>query len=80
MRETVQFTWKHYLCWILCALFGATLSAQGDLSSQVLRLLTRTNTWSSSAVQTFQNNIVMAAVAVPSDTTNKIYNLSLIHI
>src|SRR5690606_128566 len=37
---------KKWLGLILCLLLGATLSAQGDLSEQVLRLLTRDNYWS----------------------------------
>ena len=52
---------------------AALLTAQGDLSVQVLRLLTRTNTWSPVATQTFYGNIKIAA-AVPVDTTTHLYN------
>lgn len=54
---------------------GALAYAQGDLSVQVLRLLTRTNTWSSTATQTFQNNLVIAG-DTPADTTNKLYEIN----
>lgn len=64
--------------WIVAALLltcGALAEAQGDLSSQVLRLLARNNTWASTNTQTFQNNLVIVG-ADPGVTTNRLYEIS----
>jgi hypothetical protein len=60
----------------IAALFLAqTVDAQGDLSSQVLRLLTRENYWS--AIQTYAHTvgINLEAGTAPSVTTDTLYNI-----
>lgn len=61
-------TFRWLLFFLFCLLVGG-LSAQ-PLSTQVLQLLTRANTWG--ALQTFANGIKVNTF-VPSDTTRTIY-------
>jgi hypothetical protein len=61
---------------LIGVLLGGTLAAQGDLSEQVLRLLTRDNTWS--GVNTYANTVGVALESgslLPSPCTNRLANL-----
>lgn len=65
--------------WLVGVLLGLTVSvaAQGSLSEQVLRLLTRDNTWTGQ--QTFANTkgvLLQSGLVAPSPATNRLYNLS----
>lgn len=56
-------------------LFGASLLAQ-DLSSQVLRLLTRNNTWSGTNIYARTVGLTLeSGLVAPSVTTDALYNL-----
>jgi len=62
---------------VIGVLLGGTLAAQGDLSEQVLRLLTRDNTWT--GTNTYGNTVGLllqsGTVAPSPSTANRLYNL-----
>lgn len=69
--------WRVWLV-VLGVLVGGVVSvaAQGSLSSQVLRLLTRDNTWT--GVNTYDNTVGLVlerGSLAPSTTTDRIYNI-----
>lgn len=61
---------------LLCFVLGATLSAQDTLSTQVLRLLVRDNTWT--GLQTYAATVGLEILSDGTDpdsgTTNRLYN------
>lgn len=69
---------RRRLLLILLLLSSAiTLRAQGDLSAQVLRLLTRDNTWS--GLNTFAQQVglkLQRGLLPPGSTTDRLYNLN----
>lgn len=67
---------RRTLILLLCFLLGATLSAQDTLSVQVLRLLTRDNTWT--GLQTYAATVGLEILSDGTDpdggTSNRLYN------
>lgn len=67
---------KGILALLAGLLLGVGVTAQGTLSEQVLRLLTRDNTWS--GVNTYANTVgltLQSGNLAPSTTTNRMYNV-----
>lgn len=67
MKRRVLKRWVLILAGLVGS--GVAVSAQGDLSTQVLRLLTRVNSWT----QTNTFSDLRITLGIPSTTTNRIY-------
>lgn len=60
---------------VLVGLATPTLFGQGALSEQVLRLLTRDNTWSGANIYTHDQGVTLERGAAPGTATDKLYNV-----
>lgn len=71
----MQRGWGRLLLLGLGVSLGVTLAAQGDLSEQVLRLLTRDNTWSGTNIYARTVGIELERASVPvADPTDRLEN------